>query len=202
MVSPKPSFACATEYCNHLVKTLAETQISDHAGNSLELDSAVSSVVATLKEARNGRSKAMVIGNGGSAAIAAHMQCDLAKGLKVRALTFFDLSFFTATANDLGVELVFEEPVRLFAEPGDMLFAISSSGQSENIVRAARQARAQACQVVTFSGFASDNPLRSMGQINFYVPVKHYGMVELAHQMLIHCITDLAMCRAEDQLYG
>src|SRR5215510_10068646 len=136
MLNPKLSFVSATEYCNRLARLVAEIETSDHSGHPLELDQAVSSVVTTLGKAKRSQNKAMVIGNGGSAAIAAHMQSDLAKSLKVRALTFFDLSFFTATANDLGVELVFEEPIRLFAEPEDILFAISSSGRSENILSA------------------------------------------------------------------
>jgi len=198
MLSPKPSFVSVTEYCNHLAKFVTETQISDHTGNSLELESAISAVVVALEHARRNQSKAMVIGNGGSAAIAAHMQSDLAKSVKLRALTFFDLSFYTAIANDRGVESVFEEPLRLFAEPGDILFAISSSGRSENILRAVRQARIKHCRIFTLSGFGGENPLRQMGDINFYIPVEHYGMVELAHQVLVHCITDLATCPAEE----
>ncbi len=89
---------------------------------------------------------------------------------------------------------MFEEPLRLFADPEDILFAISSSGRSENILRAVRQARIKNCRVFTLSGFRSENPLRQMGDINFYIPGEHYGMVELAHQILIHCITDLATC--------
>ena len=197
MLIPKPSFVSATEYCKHLAKFVAATQISDLAGSSLELEPAVSAVVAALEHARRNQRKAMVIGNGGSAAIAAHMQNDLAKSVKLRALTFFDLSLYTAIANDRGIESVFEEPLRLFADPEDILFAISSSGRSENILRAVRQARIKNCRVFTLSGFRSENPLRQMGDINFYIPVEHYGMVELAHQILIHCITDLATCPCE-----
>jgi D-sedoheptulose 7-phosphate isomerase len=192
MLSSKPSFVSATDYCNHLANFVAETQVSDLAGSPLEFESAVSAVVAAVEYARRNQRKAMVIGNGGSASIAAHMQNDLAKSVKLRAMTFFDLSLYTAIANDRGVESVFEEPLQLFADPEDILFAISSSGRSENVLRAVQQARIKHCRVFTLSGFGSENPLRRMGDINFYIPVEHYGMVELAHQILIHCITDLA----------
>lgn len=198
MLIGKPTFVSATQYCSHLAKFVAETHVSDLTGNALELNSAVSSVVEALQNARHNQKKAMVIGNGGSAAIAAHMQNDLAKSIKLRTLTFFDLSFYTAIANDRGIESVFEEPFRLFADPEDILFAISSSGRSENILRAVRQAKIKDCRVFTLSGFMHDNPLRQMGDINFYIPVEHYGMVELAHQILVHCITDLAACLPED----
>jgi D-sedoheptulose 7-phosphate isomerase len=181
-----------------LANFVAETQVSDLAGSPLEFESAVSAVVAAVEYARRNQRKAMVIGNGGSAAIAAHMQNDLAKSVKLRAVTFFDLSLNTAIANDQGVESVFEEPLRLFADPEDILFAISSSGRSENVLRAVRQARIKGCRVFTLSGFGGENPLRRMGDVNFYVPVEHYGMVELAHQILVHCITDLATSRLKD----
>ena len=134
MLSPKLSFVSANEYCGHLAKFVAATRISDLAGSSLEFEPAVSAVVAALEHARRNQRKAMVIGNGGSAAIAAHMQNDLAKSVKLRALTFFDLSLYTAIANDRGIESVFEEPLRLFADPEDILFAISSSGRVEKVL--------------------------------------------------------------------
>lgn len=192
-MNPKLSFASARDYCSRLASFVAEMQVTDRMRNRLDFEAAVSHVLAELETARQNQQKVMVVGNGGSAAIATHMQNDLNKTVRVRALTFYDISFYTALANDEGVETVFEQPVRLFAERGDIFIAISSSGRSENILRAVREARTRNCKIITLSGFKSDNPLRQMGDINFYVPVQHYGMVELAHQVLVHCITDLAM---------
>ena len=75
-------------------------------------------------------------------------------------------------------------------EPGDLLFAISSSGASPNILRAARMARACKCGLITLTGFKTDNPLRAMGDLNFYVRSKSYGHVEITHLSLSHCMLD------------
>jgi D-sedoheptulose 7-phosphate isomerase len=111
----------------------------------------------------------------------------------VRSLVFTEQPLLTALANDDGYETVFETPVRLWAEPGDVLVAISSSGRSDNILRAVRAASELHCDVVTFSGFDEDNPLRSMGTVNFHVASGAYGLVENAHGAVSHFITDRAM---------
>jgi D-sedoheptulose 7-phosphate isomerase len=82
--------------------------------------------------------------------------------------------------------------IRLWAVEGDLLTAISSSGQSENILNSAATARALGCRVLTYSGFREDNPLRAMGDVNFYVRSESYGVVEVGHSFLAHMCTDLA----------
>ena len=113
-------------------------------------------------------------------------------------MDFYGPALLTCMANDYGYENVFAKPIEMFAEADDMLFAISSSGQSPNILNACESALAKNCNVITFSGFSSDNPLRKLGRMNFYVPSTHYGFVELAHQVLIHCILDLFI---RDKIY-
>jgi len=143
-----------------------------------------------ILEIRKSRRKVMVIGNGGSAAIASHMQTDLCHSLGVRALVFTEPSTLTAQANDHGYETAFRNLTDLWAEPEDLLVAISSSGRSANILNACNTARAKGARIVTFSGFAPDNPLRSLGDLNFYVGSSLYGPVESAHAILIHHTTD------------
>ena len=134
--------------------------------------------------------KVMVVGNGGSAAIASHLQTDLVHGLGVRALVFTEPSTLTAQANDHGYQHAFRNLTSLWAEPGDLLVAISSSGSSENILSACRAARSKGARLLTFSGFGPGNPLRSLGDLNFYVASSEYGAVESAHAVLIHHLTD------------
>lgn len=137
------------------------------------------------------KKKLMIIGNGGSAGIAMHALEDYANIGGLKTMDFYGPALLTCMANDYGYENVFAKPIEMFAEPGDMLFAISSSGKSPNIIKAVDAAKVRGCVVVTFSGFDDDNPLRKMGKLNFYTPSTHYGFVELAHQALIHCILDL-----------
>jgi D-sedoheptulose 7-phosphate isomerase len=96
----------------------------------------------------------------------------------------------TCVGNDFGYPYVFEKPIAMFADRGDVLIAISSGGRSENILRAVDTGLERGCRVVTLSGFRPDNSLRARGELNFYVPSKSYGFVEITHLSVCHCILD------------
>lgn len=132
-----------------------------------------------------------LIGNGGSLAIAAHMATDFnLAGLTSFALV--DPIALTSHANDFGVEAMFTKQLEM-AHPklGDVLIAMSCSGKSPNILDAVKYADAQGMRVMTFSGFEHDNPLRTLGEINFYVPAAQYGFVQLAHETILHAACDM-----------
>lgn len=172
----------------HWVKS---SGIYEYKYKLMELADAINYLITLLTKNRINKKSIMVIGNGGSAAIAAHALEDYANIGGFKTVDFYSPSLLTCMANDYGYENVFAKPVEMFAEEGDILFAISSSGQSPNIIEACKSAISLKCEVITFSGFRPDNPLRKLGHMNFYVPSTHYGFVELAHQTLIHCILDL-----------
>jgi D-sedoheptulose 7-phosphate isomerase len=180
----------ASVYLGELNRLLLATEIRDQAGNDFSLDEGNKAALDLIRQAKKSKAKAVVVGNGGSAAIASHMQNDLCKAVKMRALVFTEQSLLTALANDDGYQTAYETLMKLWAEPNDLLVAISSSGRSENILRAAAAARAAGGRVITMSGFAADNPLRSLGDINFYIPSDSYGHVELAHAALSQFLTD------------
>lgn len=161
-------------------------------GRSATLDDFVDWVIATARQAHADGRKLMFIGNGGSSAIASHMAEDYSKCGDIRALAFNDPAFITCLGNDLGYEAIFAKQIDLFAQPGDLLFAISSSGRSPNILNGVAAARGRGCQVVTLSGFDADNPLRRLGDYNVYVPASSYGFVEISHLAVCHCILDTA----------
>jgi len=162
--------------------------VTEQGGVCLSLDTGVTRAIEILSTVRtNGRK---VIGNGGSAAIAIHMHNDLCKVVGMRALTFTDPSLLTALSNDCEYRTIYEFPLNLWTEPGDLLIVIIRSGRSENILRAAAASTARGCHIVTFSGFDPDNDLRQMGTVNFYVPSNTYGFVEVAHQALGYYLTD------------
>jgi D-sedoheptulose 7-phosphate isomerase len=108
----------------------------------------------------------------------------------MRAMAFNDPALLTCVGNDYGYPHVFEKPIAMFADPGDVLIAISSGGRSENILRAVDAGVEAGCRVVTMSGFGRDNPLRTRGELNFYVPSDSYGYVEITHLAVCHCIVD------------
>jgi D-sedoheptulose 7-phosphate isomerase len=142
----------------------------------------------------------MFIGNGGSAGIASHMAIDFSKNGGIPAMCFNDGAALTCLGNDFGYEEVFAGQLRFHARKGDVLFAISSSGASPNILRGAEVAREIGCRLVTITGFRADNPLRALGDVNFHVGVSEYGIVEVAHTALIHAVVDLKLAvRALDR---
>lgn len=180
----------ASAYLGELNRLLSAMEICDQAGKKLLLDAGGKMALDLIRQTKKSKAKAVVVGNGGSAAIASHMQNDLCKAVKMRSLVFTEQSLLTALANDDGYQTAYETLMKLWAERDDLLIAISSSGRSENILRACAAARNAGGRIITMSGFAGDNPLRSLGDVNFYIPSDSYGHVELAHAALSQFLTD------------
>jgi D-sedoheptulose 7-phosphate isomerase len=184
---PAPAIA---EFFGELAHALTSVQASDRAGAPIDFAEGLRRAMELIVARTSAGRKLMFVGNGASAAISSHQSADYWKTGGMRAITFSDPALLTCISNDFGYPSVFEKPVEMFADAGDILMAISSSGRSENVVRAARMAREKGCSVVTMSGFAPDNPLRGLGDFNFYVPSKSYGHVEITHLSLSHCLLD------------
>lgn len=192
----KPDFAAGVSaYLAAFSRVLERIEITTDEGETLSVDFGIDAVVESIVAVRERRGKALLIGNGGSAAIVSHVHNDLCKAVGVRALVFNETPFLTAMANDHGYHTVFHRPVDLWADADDLLIAVSSSGESENIVKAAALAKEKGCRVVTFTGFAPGNRLRQIGGLNVYVPVSDYGHVEMAHSVIAHFVTDTAVIR-------
>ena len=130
--------------------------------------------------------KVWLIGNGGSAAIASHIATDFTKNAGIPAQAFNDVSLLTCYANDFGWENVFARAIDYKCSDGDVLIAISSSGKSKNILNGVLAAADRGMHIITLSGFDPHNPLRTMGDINFYVPSDSYGVVEICHLAILH----------------
>ncbi len=159
----------------------------------------VDEIVRAIEQAQNERRQIFVIGNGGSAATASHMMNDLCKGtlghqgdapwprLRVIALTD-NVSLMTAWANDTDYNHVFSEPLKNLAQRGDVLIAISASGNSPNILAAVDAAKQIGVKVIGLTGFGGGK-LGKAADINFLVPSDGYGPVEDVHMILDHIIT-------------
>src|SRR5207244_7702204 len=133
------------------------------SGASVDFADGMSRAIDILvSQSKCGR-KIMFIGNGASAAISSHQAVDYWKTGGMRALAFNDPALLTCISNDFGYPQVFEKPSEMFADEGDVLVAISSSGRSENIVRAARAARQKGCRELTMTGFDLEKQMRRLG---------------------------------------
>ncbi|MCX7009932.1 MAG: SIS domain-containing protein [Kiritimatiellaeota bacterium] len=144
---------------------------------------------------RDGRT-VFVIGNGGSAATASHLAQDLAKGTRrtlaqkkrVRALALTDsVPFLTAYGNDDGYEFVFEQQLRNHARRGDVLIAISGSGNSPNILCSVKWAKQNGLTTLGITGF-DGGKLRRMVQHKLHVPLNDMCTAESVHSVLLHYI--------------
>lgn len=150
-----------------------------------------------LIAAREAGKKAVFAGNGGSAAIASHCAVDFTKNAGIRCVNFNEADLITCFANDYGYERWLEKALGFYADPGDVVILISSSGQSKNMVNAALYAAARGLAVVTFTGFSSDNPLRALGRLNYWVDSRAYNVVEMTHQIWLLAVCDLIIGAAE-----
>ena len=141
--------------------------------------------------------KIILMGNGASASIASHVSVDLSKAAGVRAVNFNEANLITCLSNDYGYENFMAEALKLYADPGDVVVLISSSGKSLNVVNAAKKAKKFGIKVVTFTGFEADNPLKNEGDINFWVNSKAYNVIENTHQIWLLAICDAIIGTAE-----
>ncbi|MEO9902718.1 SIS domain-containing protein [Nisaea sp.] len=180
-------------YFETLARLTRDADVSDHAGHRKTLSDGFDDFLTRGRAAHDADKKMIFIGNGASASMASHYALDFVKNGGIRSLAITDHAMLTALTNDIGGDTIFAEQVGFYAQPGDILVAISSSGSSPNVLKAVERARDMGCSIVTFSGFAPDNPLRSSGDLNFHVAGDEYGLVETAHAALIHAIIDLSL---------
>jgi D-sedoheptulose 7-phosphate isomerase len=143
-----------------------------------------------LKLAHLKKKKIIIIGNGGSAAIASHVSVDLTKNAKVRSINFNEADLLTCFSNDYGYQKVFSKSLEFYADKGDIVIIISSSGSSKNLLEAAKVAQKRKLTLFTLTGFSKSNPLKKMGQINLWVNSKAYNIVETVHQVWLLSIVD------------
>ncbi len=160
-------------------------------GEEVEPDVAFGKWHDLTVDLRDKKGAIYLIGNGASASMASHMAADLAKNAHLHTEVFSDLSLITAISNDMGYENVFVEPLRRRARAGDMLIAISSSGDSRNVLEAVALANELELTVVTLSAMGADNKLRQAGTIDFYIAAETYSFAETGHAAILHHFMDM-----------
>lgn len=170
-------------------KLIKKIEIS-HGGNFLEISDGMNLFFNFFDKLKKSNGSLYIIGNGGSAGVAGHAVTDFFNVAAIKATTLHESSLMTCFANDYGYENVFSRQVDQLLTDKDILVAISSSGKSLNIRNAVEVANAKHVKTITLSGFNSDNPLRSLGDLNIWLDSKDYGFVEIGHQFILHNIAD------------
>ena len=163
-----------------------------------ELIAKIINVKDILVKMKKNNSKVMIFGNGGSAAIASHVSVDLTKNANIRAVNYNEADLITCFANDYGYEKWVEKTVDFYADEGDVLILISSSGESPNMINACKIAKSKnISNIITFTGHNKGNPLSKLGDINFWINSKAYNFVENIHQVWLLTIVDLIIGKRE-----
>jgi D-sedoheptulose 7-phosphate isomerase len=182
----------AEQYRNRLTDVLASIDLK-----------AISHAIATLDDARRNGRHIFVCGNGGSASTASHFVCDMVKGasfnresrFRIMALTD-SLPTITAYSNDVSYDCVFVEQLKNFAGPGDVVMAISGSGNSPNVVNAVEYGNSIGCTTIALTG-RDGGKLGPLAKIQVHVPEPHMGRIEDGHMIVCHMI---AYCFMEQPL--
>ncbi len=178
------------EYYKKLKKLIDSIEVTGKNGNKICFDDGIDKAMELIMERASAGKKLIFIGNGASSTISSHQAVDFWKNGRMRAIAFNDAALLTCISNDIGYENVFEKPIEMFADDGDILIAISSSGKSKNILMGVQAAKNKNCEIITLSDFDCENLLRKSGGINFYVPSCDYGHIEILHHSICHCILD------------
>ena len=167
--------------------------------NSIEIvdHSVLRNIASKIRSVGSSGGKVIIAGNGGSAAMASHVSVDLTKTACIRSTNFNEADLITCFSNDYGYKKVFSKSLEFYADKGDIVIIISSSGRSKNLIEAAKFCKRNKIKLFTFTGFSKSNPLRKMGNINLWANSKAYNIVENIHQIWLLSIVDRIIGKIE-----
>ena len=131
------------------------------------------------------KNKIILAGNGASSTISSHIAVDLTKSAKIRAINFNEPGLITCFANDYGYQNWLKKALEFYSTPEDILILISSSGNSKNIINAAKISKKFKLSLITLSGFDKKNQLQDKGIINFHVKSSNYNVIESTHLIIL-----------------
>ncbi len=169
------------DYYNQFKKAIFETDVTSQMYQMCD----------RVYEARQKGNKLIFVGNGASASISSHAAVDYTKQANIRSVCFNEAGLLTCFGNDYGYENWVEKALTFYADEGDVVVLISSSGKSPNIVNGAYHAKDLGLAVIAFTGFGCDNPVKAISDINFWVDSLVYNIIENTHQFWITTVCDL-----------
>lgn len=179
------------KYINELWEKLENTEFSiEGSDKTFDYDRGIKILMKQFFWHKDMMTQLFFIGNGGSSAIASHMTADFMKNGGMNTYSLYDNAVITCMGNDYGYEYIFSRQTELLTKPDDLLVAISSSGNSKNIINAVKVAKEKNAKVITFTGFKRDNKTKQLGDINVYVPSERYGIVESIHNLILQHVVD------------
>lgn len=153
--------------------------------------------VQLIQRCESERGKVIIVGNGGSAAMASHVSVDFTKAAKLRSINFNEADLITCFANDYGYENWVAKALEAYADQKDLVILVSSSGQSMNMLNGAKQCSSMGIPLITLSGFKPDNPLRELGNENLWADSHSYNVIEMTHHIWLLSLVDFVIAEKE-----
>ncbi|VDG69858.1 phosphoheptose isomerase [Clostridium carnis] len=176
------------------IKTYLETEIE--VINNLDVDS-INEAMNAIMEAYEAKKRIYIFGNGGSSATASHYQNDFNKGISEYVENKFkfqclndNIATLMAIANDIGFEEVFRFQLKNNLEEGDIIIAISGSGNSKNVINAVDYAKSQGNKIIGLTGF-DGGKLKEMSDISLHAPINSMQITEDIHMIFDHLIMSI-----------
>ena len=151
----------------------------------------INKIVELIKKTIELDNKIYIVGNGGSSSIASHISVDFVKVARVKSETFNNSNIITCFANDYGHDNWVKEAIKAYCSKDDLIIIISSSGESPNMVNAAKFCYENNYDLITFTGFEKNNEVSKFGKINFYVNSHEYNYIEMTHHIILVSIVDI-----------
>ena len=146
--------------------------------------------VQLILKTNQNKKKLMIFGNGGSAAIASHIAVDFTKAVRIRATNYNEADLITCLSNDFGYQYWVSKAIEFYADKGDTIILISSSGTSSNIINGAKKANEMGLNVISFTGFKKDSEVSKNSNLNFWVDSNEYNIIEMAHHVWLVSLID------------
>ena len=147
--------------------------------------------VILINECKKNNAKIYIVGNGGSSSIASHVSVDFTKVAKIPSVTFNNSNLITCFANDYGHDNWVTEAIKTYLSKNDIVILISSSGNSKNIVNAAKHCKNNNIPLITLSGFSENNSLSKLGNVNIHIKSQSFNYIEMSHHIILLSIVDI-----------
>lgn len=173
-------------HINNTKEILSLISARDIEGHDIDIDIAFKQLKNNALGVMERRKTIYFIGNGVSASIANDASASLAQNTGIHTETFFNFSLITAIANTSSYEDIFAAPLRKRMATGDMLVAISTSGESQSIINAVNEAHKIGGNVCTLSAMNPGNTLRSLGSLNYYIPAESSRNANLCYMEIMN----------------
>jgi len=179
------------DYTDEIAVRLLGTIVTRQDGTIVSQSDAVEEWVCLSKAVRDDRNGLLwFVGNGASATISEHMALDAMKVGRFKTGSCSETSYLTAICNDISPDDLFAFKLERQFSVADLLITTSSSGNSPNVVKAIEVCRAKGGAIITLSAMNPENKSRKLGDLNFFVPARTYGLAEVCHAAIMHCWLD------------